>query len=160
MICLLSALVVLLKICGGELKTYPVRLEQVQFPVQVLQKDLNSVDEIYGSYFTISDDKMATGKDGKIPKMYLNKLTTDPFKEISANFQLNNRQETLLLVKTLRHRDKRQITYLTLCHFKICNMGRKRSTRYFHMIKTLNGNDAPPPPPHPHPSALRRQTNH
>lgn len=29
------------------------------------------------------------------------------------------------------------VSDLTLCHFKICNMGRKRTTRYFHMIDEL-----------------------
>nr|XP_008199226.1 PREDICTED: uncharacterized protein LOC103314591 isoform X3 [Tribolium castaneum] len=31
---------------------------------------------------------------------------------------------------------------LTLCHFKICNMGRKRTSRYFHMIRQLDDNEA------------------
>ncbi|GLV43227.1 hypothetical protein CBL_14094 [Carabus blaptoides fortunei] len=29
------------------------------------------------------------------------------------------------------------VSDLTLCHFKICNMGRKRTTRYFHTVDEL-----------------------
>ncbi|KAG5885452.1 hypothetical protein JTB14_037033 [Gonioctena quinquepunctata] len=35
--------------------------------------------------------------------------------------------ETFLILETVRSRNKRVTTYLTLCPFKICNMGRKRT---------------------------------
>ncbi|KAJ8919903.1 hypothetical protein NQ315_006432, partial [Exocentrus adspersus] len=45
--------------------------------------------------------------------------------------------ESFVLVKTVRHRNKRFSSYLTLCPFKICSMGRKRlrSRRYIKPIR-------------------------
>ncbi|GAB0089995.1 uncharacterized protein DMENIID0001_046260 [Sergentomyia squamirostris] len=33
----------------------------------------------------------------------------------------------------LQKKDAHSSNYMSLCHFKICNMGRKRNTRYFHL---------------------------
>nr|XP_015833687.1 PREDICTED: uncharacterized protein LOC103314591 isoform X2 [Tribolium castaneum] len=56
--------------------------------------------------------------------------------------QQKTKQTAYLLVNTMSQRNKRYISYLTLCHFKICNMGRKRTSRYFHMIRQLDDNEA------------------
>ncbi|XP_055685955.1 uncharacterized protein LOC129791694 [Lutzomyia longipalpis] len=33
----------------------------------------------------------------------------------------------------MQKKDAHTSNYMSLCHFKICNMGRKRNTRYFHL---------------------------
>lgn len=36
-------------------------------------------------------------------------------------------------LKTPAYKKNNNNYYMTLCHFKICNMGRKRDTRYLHL---------------------------
>ncbi|XP_019866476.2 uncharacterized protein LOC109595540 [Aethina tumida] len=61
--------------------------------------------------------------------LFLNKLK-EVYKFDSLGRPQKIEERAYLLVKTLKHRNKRYSSYLTLCHFKICNMGRKRNTRY------------------------------
>ncbi|KAK9686645.1 hypothetical protein QE152_g37034 [Popillia japonica] len=72
----------------------------------------------------------------ELQRYYHNKLQNE---NTVATLEDSEMQRTAYwLIKTMKQREKRySSSYLTLCHFKICNMGRKRTTRYFHMIKSL-----------------------
>ncbi|XP_044269275.1 uncharacterized protein LOC123014294 isoform X3 [Tribolium madens] len=83
----------------------------------VISKDLDrtAVDEMYKSYISISNDRGDDNDEviSRVQQVYLD----SPKISVSKND-------------------------LTLCHFKICNMGRKRTSRYFHMIRQLDDNEA------------------
>ncbi|KYB28527.1 hypothetical protein TcasGA2_TC010529 [Tribolium castaneum] len=103
----------------------------------VITKDLD-LDEMYKSYTSISNDR-DDYNDKVTSRVYLD----SPQISVSKNGkQQKTKQTAYLLVNTMSQRNKRYISYLTLCHFKICNMGRKRTSRYFHMIRQLDDNEA------------------
>ncbi|XP_063925942.1 uncharacterized protein LOC135139572 isoform X2 [Zophobas morio] len=76
-----------------------------------------SDDEMYRSYVSISNDRASNNNEvdvlSRVQQVYIDTPTT-----------------------TIGKND------LTLCHFKICNMGRKRTTRYFHMIRRQDDNES------------------
>nr|CAH7739092.1 unnamed protein product [Callosobruchus chinensis] len=43
-----------------------------------------------------------------------------------SDVDYNNIKEALISVRTLKHRNKRYMSYIALCPFKVCYMGRKR----------------------------------
>ncbi|XP_044269273.1 uncharacterized protein LOC123014294 isoform X1 [Tribolium madens] len=109
----------------------------------VISKDLDrtAVDEMYKSYISISNDRGDDNDEviSRVQQVYLD----SPKISVSKNGkQQKTKQTAYLLVKSMSQRNKRYISYLTLCHFKICNMGRKRTSRYFHMIRQLDDNEA------------------
>lgn len=105
-------------------------------------KDLsNSIDEVYGSYYTLSGKK--NHALNSFQKQYLDKILAQQEAKLS-NLMKPSKPESgrvertaYLHIKT-QQKNKRYASYLTLCHFKICNMGRKRTTRYFHVISSLD----------------------
>ncbi|KAF2885537.1 hypothetical protein ILUMI_20605 [Ignelater luminosus] len=110
-------------------------------------KDLsNSVDEVYGSYFTLSDNRKDNNEVNNHPysQPYLNKMIIPPPSPQQSEDLAKSEPESRRVERTAylhiqtKQKDKRYASYLTLCHFKICNMGRKRTTRYFHVISSLD----------------------
>ncbi|XP_053686103.1 uncharacterized protein LOC128735643 [Sabethes cyaneus] len=54
----------------------------------------------------------------------------------SPDRQLNRINNTPKLVQNQKAKDdKKSNHYMSLCHFKLCNMGRKRNTRFLHFFK-------------------------
>ncbi|KAJ3663795.1 hypothetical protein Zmor_008020 [Zophobas morio] len=101
-----------------------------------------SDDEMYRSYVSISNDRASNNNEvdvlSRVQQVYIDTPTTT----VGKNGKQPKTTKAYLLVKTLRQRNKRYVSYLTLCHFKICNMGRKRTTRYFHMIRRQDDNES------------------
>ncbi|XP_068905261.1 uncharacterized protein CNMa isoform X1 [Tenebrio molitor] len=107
----------------------------------VISKDLddNTVDKMNKPYISISHDRADNSDKADVITRVQKVFVDSPKSNVSKNGkQQKTKQTAYLLVKTMRQRNKRYISYLTLCHFKICNMGRKRTTRYFHMIRRLD----------------------
>ncbi|XP_068905271.1 uncharacterized protein CNMa isoform X3 [Tenebrio molitor] len=81
----------------------------------VISKDLddNTVDKMNKPYISISHDRADNSDKADVITRVQKVFVDSPKSNVSKND-------------------------LTLCHFKICNMGRKRTTRYFHMIRRLD----------------------
>ncbi|KAB0796387.1 hypothetical protein PPYR_10448 [Photinus pyralis] len=107
-------------------------------PGQFLYSDnlSNSVDEVYDSYLSVSDDD----KDdvNPPPNSLLNQLIENENANLISPAETQRVEQTSIVHVQTREKNKRYSSYLTLCHFKICNMGRKRTTRYFQVMKTLD----------------------
>ncbi|XP_018572120.1 uncharacterized protein LOC108911628 [Anoplophora glabripennis] len=133
--------IIFLALCGGLVKSFPARLAMEAGPGErVFQKGLSSdsVNEVYDSYYAISkknEENEETNVIARVQRVDLNKI------KYSHIYDING--DTYILVKAFRHRNKRFTSYHTLCPFKICNMGRKRTRtrRYIEPIRPVGDND-------------------
>ncbi|KAK4876781.1 hypothetical protein RN001_009287 [Aquatica leii] len=110
-------------------------------PGQILYSDnlSNSVDEVYDTYLSVADDDKEDINPPP-PEPYLNKLIEETInlENLIHPEDAQRVERTAFVHVQTQEKNKRYSSYLTLCHFKICNMGRKRTTRYFQMMRSLD----------------------
>ncbi|KAF5269982.1 hypothetical protein FQR65_LT05781 [Abscondita terminalis] len=115
-------------------------------PGQILYSDnlSNSVDEVYDTYMSLGDDDKEEINPPP-PEPYLNKLIEESVNLenlVNPNADAQKMERTAFVHVQTQEKNKRYssspVLDLTLCHFKICNMGRKRTTRYFQMMRSLD----------------------
>ncbi|XP_045461995.1 uncharacterized protein LOC123672064 [Harmonia axyridis] len=132
MIVLLGIILVLRVDCRSFIQGYP-RVH----PGYIIRSDsIGKIKEEYDAYIDLKDNEDDSNEYD---------ILSEEERFISNGHQFGTDRDreliqTYILVKTLRQRNKRYSSYLTLCHFKICNMGKKRRTRFVHGMESSREN--------------------
>ncbi|XP_018320778.1 uncharacterized protein LOC108733911 isoform X2 [Agrilus planipennis] len=133
----------LLLVPGNHTKPLRVSLQQFLQPRNYGNVNDNSLyDPVFPLSKPVNDESNPYNLDDFLRNMppalkdtYLIKLkeTQLSLQDMSENFR-NVGDSKRLQRKAFSKKDKRYVNYLTLCHFKICNMGRKRTTQLLHVV--------------------------
>uniref|UniRef100_A0A6M2DUM9 Putative secreted protein n=1 Tax=Xenopsylla cheopis TaxID=163159 RepID=A0A6M2DUM9_XENCH len=121
-----TSLLVLLA-CAFSAEAQPLTAEQVAILSRALESELPVSNEINSIYDDISEhdkEDLLANKHRLLERL----------KEISRQrgYEADHSLGVAPIRDTTLHRESRrqQGPYMTLCHFKICNMGKKRSQHY------------------------------
>ncbi|KAF5304012.1 hypothetical protein FQA39_LY01797 [Lamprigera yunnana] len=108
-------------------------------PGQVLYSgSLSNTDEVYDSYLSVADDEK--NDVNPPPEPYIDKLIEESVNldNLVSPEEPQRAGRTAFMHVQTQEKNKRYSSYLTLCHFKICNMGRKRTSKYVQVMRSLD----------------------